>query len=207
MIHFKDFPGWLLWLLLSPLKPACAISVSFLLFKGHVYVLRKKRAEDASEISMSFHNVFFVSVLPAGSFKVVNVDMYGRVKVFVVQCIFSLVYVDNNSTLEDICFSWLFLPFTMKTFKAKGERKKIKRKSFLLAWIPLNFCEAHSRSSAHLRKQQIKFIHFLDEWPITGKSNPETVPALNQTWRTSQDLGHTINQEKSFFAPLRFVFT
>lgn len=64
---------------------------------------------------------FFVSLLPASSFKMVKLDVYGSVKVFVVQLTFSLVHVENNSTLEDICFSWplFFWPFTLKTFKAK----------------------------------------------------------------------------------------
>ena len=133
--------------------------------------------------------IFFVSLLPAGSFKVVNLDVYGSVKVFVVQHIFSLVHVDDNSTLEDICFSWLFLfyPSHWKLLRQKG--KKIKRKSFLLAWIPLNFCEAHSRSSGPPEKT-IDQIHPFSWWMANNwKVKPRDCASIKSDLKDITGLG------------------
>lgn len=78
----------------------CHFTTFHIIQRSHLCT--QKTAEDISEVIIFF---FFVSLLPASFFKTVKLDVYGSIKLFVVQLTFSLVHVENNSTLEDICFS------------------------------------------------------------------------------------------------------
>lgn len=186
-----------------PLQP-------FILFKGHGSALRKKTAEGISENPVSFLIFYCALLLPAGSFEVVNLNMYGSFNVFLVQLIFSLVHASNNSTSEDICFSWLFFYPSHWKFKAKGG-KKPKRKSSLLASIPLNFSEAHSRNSGPPEKT-IDQIHSFPWWMANNwKIKPRDCASIKSDLKDITGLGshHKSGKKKniSFFAPFRFVFT
>lgn len=122
------FTGWFLWLFHHRNQH---VPFQYLSYYSKVMSMFSERRQKKIFLKIPvFSYFFFVSLLPGGPFKVVKLDTYGSVKVFMVQHIFSLVHVNNNSIRKHLflLILFFFLPFTLKTFKAKAGGGKIKRK-------------------------------------------------------------------------------
>lgn len=153
MIHLKTtvwngFTSWFLGLL--PSLPASDISVYSTLSRCHL--LCTQTPEGISKIHIWFCKSF--SFTMSCRF---HPEVYVIFRLFVIQHIFILF--EKNSTLENICFSWLFLLLpTLKNLRWRwGELKEIPS-GLQSLWI---FVKLTASAVAYLSKK----IHQINPFP------------------------------------------